>query len=62
MAKIVVKCYGKEEEYSSRKEAIKFYKECADWSDGCERERYLNVLLDLYDGKNYCTDGEDDYY
>ncbi len=60
--KIIVKCYGKEKTYHSRKEAIKEFREAADWSEGCERERYMNILLDLYDGKTYCTDGEDDYY
>ena len=56
--KIIVKCYGKEQEYKSRKAAIQEFREAAEWSDGCEKERYMNILLDLYDGKTYCTDGE----
>lgn len=58
--KIIVKCYGSEKTYNSRKEAIKEFREAAEWSDGCERERYMNILLDLYDGKKYCTDEEED--
>ena len=56
---IICLCYGEEQEFTTRKEAINFYKECAEWSEGCERERYINILLDLYDGKRYCTDKEE---
>lgn len=57
--KIICKCYGTEQEFSSRSKAKKFYLECIAWSEGAERDRYVNILLDLEDGKNYCTDEEE---
>ncbi len=59
--KIVCKCYGKEQEFTSRKKAIDFYLDCMMNSDGAERDRYTNIYLDLQEGKTYCTD-EDDWY
>lgn len=57
MEKIKVLCYGTISEYNTRKEAIDLYREGACCSEGSEKERYMNILLDLLDGKNYCTDG-----
>lgn len=57
---IIVKCYGKEETYTDRDKAIKFYKECMAMSDGCEKRRYGNILLDLLNGEDYCDDRDGD--
>lgn len=54
---IKIICYGQEEIYTDRMKAMQFYMNCADNSEGAERERYLNILLDLMDGKSLCTDG-----
>lgn len=53
-----ITCYGKTTTYkeSERKAQIKEFREAADWSDGSERERYLNILLDLMDGLKVCRD------
>lgn len=50
-------CYGKKKEWATRKEATKFFTECALWSDGSEKERYMNILLELSIGNDICTDG-----
>lgn len=55
MDKVKITCYGKTETME-RNEAIKFYRECADWSEGSERERYVNILFGLMDGLNEVTD------
>lgn len=54
---IKIICYGQEEIYTDRKKAMQFYMNCADNSEGSERERYINILFDLMDGKSLCTDG-----
>lgn len=55
---VTIKCYNKEEQME-RKEAIDFYEEAVISCEGSERDRYMNVLMDLYFGKDYCTDEED---
>ena len=52
---VTIKCYGKEEKME-RAEAIEYYREGVENSDGSERERYMEILMDLYDGKDYCSD------
>ena len=58
MAKDMVKitCYGKTETME-RSNAMKFYREAADWSEGSERERYVNILFGLMDGLSEVDDG-----
>lgn len=53
-----ITCYGKTTTYkeSERKKQIKFYKECAEWCEGSERERYTNIVFDLMDGLKVCKD------
>lgn len=55
-------CYNGLSVWKSKQEAIKFYKECAAWSEGSEKERYTIILLDLMDGANFAVDNyeEDD--
>lgn len=50
-------CYGKEECFETREEALQFFCKCAAWSDGAEKERYMNIVLDLLAGKTVATDG-----
>lgn len=56
--KVITKCYNKEEVWNNRQTAIKFFISCIENSEGSERERYTNVLMDLLANKNYCTDME----
>ena len=50
-----ITCYGKTEKME-RSKAIKFYRECADYSEGSERERYVNILFGLMDGLTNVSD------
>lgn len=56
-----VTCYDKTETFpeSERANQIKFYQECACMSDGCEKERYMNIYMDLTSG---CKDCKDEWY
>ncbi len=51
--------YGQEQEFKTRKEAINFCLEAMAGSEGCERDRYTNVYLDLLAGKTYCLDSDE---
>ena len=53
-----VTCYNEREKWASAEKAIEFYKDCAANSDGCERERYTNIILKLQDGE---TDVDDQW-
>lgn len=52
---VIVKCYGSETKYK-RKDAIKEFRSAIDCCEGAERERYVNILLQLLDGDTYCSD------
>ena len=54
---VQVKCYNNTKEYK-RSEALKSFKECIEWSEGSEQERYINIYLQLLNGKTYCSDEE----
>lgn len=48
MNKLVkVLCYGEVETYPTRTEAINFYKDATYGLDGSEKDRYMNILMDL---------------
>ena len=49
-------CYGHEDVWGTREEAIKHFIVCAQASEGSERERYTNILLSLLDGQDVCAD------
>ena len=49
-------CYGKEDKWERRSDAIEFFMAGVIECDGSERERYLNVLIDLQSMKDVCTD------
>lgn len=53
----VVICYNQAEVWQSRSLAAAFYAEGVRECDGSEAERYMNVLMDLMDGKAVCHDG-----
>lgn len=44
-------CYGERKKWPSKDEAIAFFREAAAHSDGCERERYTNIVMKLYSGE-----------
>lgn len=61
-AVVVTVCYGEKQEWTSRKEAIEFFRqgviECDTGSSECSR--YMKILADLLMGKSLCTDEEDE--
>ena len=54
--KIVVICYGRRHEFSSRKKAIAHFAGGMMWSEGGEQERYARIVAGLYDGESVVTD------
>lgn len=52
---VTIYCYS-QKDVMKRQEAIKFYKEAAQCCDGCEKERYTNILIDLLNGNKICRD------
>ena len=52
---VVVVCYG-EEKVWERKEAMEFYLEGMAWSEGSERERYVNIYYQLARGAKEAYD------
>ena len=57
----VVVCYNRAEVWQSRERAFGFYMEGVRECDGCEAERYMNVVMDLAAGKAVCHDGVTKY-
>jgi hypothetical protein len=53
--KVRITCYGETEEMD-RGDAILMYFDCMKHSEGCERERYTSILIQLLDGENDCYD------
>ena len=51
-------CYGKEEVWDSRDEAMAFFLEGMISSEGSECERYTKIYTELSMGKSVCTDEE----
>ena len=49
-------CYGREEVWNSRKEAINYFLEAIVGTDGSERDRYTDIYLQLMSGKMVCSD------
>ena len=54
---VEITCYGKKETMK-RQEAIAFYREAMEGSDGCEKERYTNIYLGLMSGATVVLDEE----
>lgn len=53
----VVLCYNQAEVWQDRTMAAAFYAEGVRECEGCEAERYMNVVMDLVAGKAVCHDG-----
>lgn len=53
---VKVTCYGKEEIWDSRADAIKFYHEAMAACEGSEKDRYTNIYIQLLEGKTICSD------
>lgn len=52
-------CYGRIDKWDSRVDAVKYFYECASCSDGAEKERYMNIMMDLMAGASLATDGSE---
>lgn len=59
---VKVVCYGQEKIWDSREEATQFYFEATASSEGSERNRYINIYLQLQAGNQVCIDLEDDEF
>lgn len=54
--KVITICYGKQEEWEHRQDAINEFWCAINGSDGSEQQRYLNVYRNLMAGYKVCTD------
>ena len=52
---VTIVCYDRTTKMK-RQDALKFYINCMACSEGAERDRYVNIYLDLLDGKKVCHD------
>ena len=55
---ITTVCYGHVDKWDNRAKAVKYFFDCANASEGAERERYVNVMMKLMSGASMATDGE----
>lgn len=53
---VVTVCYNKAELWESRRDARNFYSEGIRYSEGAERDRYVNIICDLEDGRDVALD------
>lgn len=49
-------CYGKTREWESREQALAFFSEAIAGTDGSEQERYMNIYMQLMEGRDECMD------
>lgn len=56
---IICVCYCKAFAFPSRKDALAYYREGAKWSEGSERDRYVNICLALIAGETFAADDID---
>lgn len=49
-------CYNEEHKFATKKDAVKFFTEAYNCSDGSEADRYANILAQLCAGKKVCSD------
>ena len=52
-------CYGRIDKWEDRAEAVKYFYGCASCSEGAEKERYVNIMMELMAGADLATDGSD---
>ena len=50
-------CYGHIDKWKDRAEAVKYFYGCASCSEGAEKGRYVNIMMELMAGANLATDG-----
>lgn len=53
---VAVTCYCHTNIWPSAEDAIRYYQEAANHSDGCERARYLTIIAKLLDGQTVVDD------
>lgn len=53
---VTTMCYNTKKEWDERTQAIQFFKQAYECSEGSEQARYSRILIQLYDGETYCTD------
>ena len=51
---VTIRCYNTEEKMT-RGEAIKKYGDGVEFCEGSERERYVEILMQLLAGNTYCN-------
>lgn len=49
-------CYGKEQLWDSRDDAIEFFSQAMAASEGSEHQRYYNIYAKLLSGEKTCID------
>lgn len=49
-------CRGEERKWESREQAKEFFRRVAIMAEGHERQRYINILVQLEKGKRVCSD------
>lgn len=52
---VIVTCYGQTKTWE-RKDALEFYLEGMAWSEGSERDRYVNIYYQLARGAKEASD------
>jgi len=57
---VTITCYGRTETMD-RIDALQKYRDCIAHSEGHERTRYFNIVVDLMNGKTECSDRNGDY-
>ena len=55
-------CYNTLTNFPSRQKAIRFYFECMQCSEGAERDRYVNIYMDLVSTRKKLVHDQDDYF
>lgn len=55
-------CYDTLIKYPTRKKAIDFYFRCMQCSEGAERDRYVNIYMDLVSTNKKLVHDQDDYF
>ena len=54
--KICCVTYNEPQFFNTRREAIEFFEDCMMNSEGAERDRYVEVWIQLKEGKTLCYD------
>ena len=58
LEEVTITCYSETKRWDDRIDALHFYKQGVAASEGCERERYMRIVLQLMEGRKVCTDEE----